>query len=154
MASIHMILAIGTSLDMEMHQIDIKGTYLNGELTNDKVVYMKQPPGYSAPGSAGKVCCLNKTLYGLKQSGHRWYQKLVEILVNNLTFTCCKVDQAVFMLKNDDGLTIIAVHVDDYTIVATTVRLIENVKARICKFVEISDLGELHWLLGIEICCD
>jgi hypothetical protein len=36
-------------LDMELHQIDIKGVYLNGELTADEVIYMHQPPGYPAP---------------------------------------------------------------------------------------------------------
>jgi hypothetical protein len=58
-------------LDMELHQIDIKGTYLNGELTADKVIYMRQPPGYPALDSSRKVCQLLKTLYGLQQSGRR-----------------------------------------------------------------------------------
>ena len=31
---------------------------------------MRQPEGF-ADGS-GRVCCLKKTLYGLKQSGHEW----------------------------------------------------------------------------------
>jgi hypothetical protein len=53
--------------------------------------------------------------------------------------------------KNDHGLTIIAVHIDNCTIVATTIALIEDVKVGMCKFIEISDLGELHWLLGIEV---
>jgi Reverse transcriptase (RNA-dependent DNA polymerase) len=86
LASICTILAMGARLDLEMHQIDIKGAYLNGELTSNEVVYMKQPPGYHAPDSTMKVCCLNKTLYGLKQSGRHWYQKLVFILVDNLGF--------------------------------------------------------------------
>jgi Reverse transcriptase (RNA-dependent DNA polymerase) len=70
LASVRTILAMGAKLNLEMHQIDIKGAYLNGDLTENKVVYMKQPPGYHAPNSARKVCHLNKTLYGLKQSGH------------------------------------------------------------------------------------
>jgi hypothetical protein len=57
---------------------------------------MCQPPGYSDPNTPNKVCQLKKTLYSLKQSGRRWYQKLVHILVDNLGFTKCEVDQAVF----------------------------------------------------------
>lgn len=34
-------------LDFELHQIDIKGAYLNGELTSREVIYMKQPPGFA-----------------------------------------------------------------------------------------------------------
>jgi Reverse transcriptase (RNA-dependent DNA polymerase) len=146
-----MILAMGAALNLKMHQIDIKGAYLNSKLTPGEIIYMKQPPGYAEPNLMSKVCCLKKTLYGLKQSGCRWYQKLVYILVDNLHFTCCDVDQAVFIHNSKNELTIIAVHVDDCTLVASTITLIQNLKNGIHKFVEISDLGELHWLLGIEI---
>jgi hypothetical protein len=69
----------------------------------------------------------------------------------NWAFTQCAVDQAVFHKKTGLKLTIIAVHVDNCTIAATTIDLILGVKREICKYVEISDLGELHWLLRIEI---
>ena len=42
--------------DLELHQIDIKGAYLNGELTDHEVIFMQQLPGYHAPGSAHLVC--------------------------------------------------------------------------------------------------
>jgi Reverse transcriptase (RNA-dependent DNA polymerase) len=95
LASIRAVLAMAAAEDMELHQIDIKGAYLNGELTERETIYMSQPPGYPAPNSAGKVCRLRKTLYGLKQSGRRWYQKLVDIMLK-LVFSRCDVDQAVF----------------------------------------------------------
>ena len=48
LASIHTIMALAARDDMEMDQINIKGTYLNGELTPDEVIYMHQPPGYAS----------------------------------------------------------------------------------------------------------
>ena len=57
---------------------------------------MQQPPGYHASNSPGLVCRLRKTLYGLKQSGRHWYQKLVEIMLTHLGFHQCDVDQATF----------------------------------------------------------
>ena len=69
LASICAILAIAASNDLEMHQIDIKGAYLNGELTEQEVIYMQQPPGYHTKSNK-LICQLKKTLYGLKQSGH------------------------------------------------------------------------------------
>jgi hypothetical protein len=125
--------------------------YLNGELTADEVIYMHQPPGHPAPNSSGKVCQLLKTLYGLKQSGRRWYQKLVHILISKLGFTQYAVNQAVFHQKTGPKLTIITVHINNCTIAATTIDLILGIKREIYKYVEISDLGELHWLLRIEI---
>jgi hypothetical protein len=79
LTSICTTLTEATSHDWEIHQIDIKGAYLNGELTLDEKIYMQQPPRYPAPNSSGKVCGFAKTLYSLKQSGCCWYQKLVEI---------------------------------------------------------------------------
>jgi Reverse transcriptase (RNA-dependent DNA polymerase) len=87
LALIQSVLALAAAKDMEIHQIDIKGAYLNGELTDQETIYMAQPPGYHAPNSTGKVCHLQKTLYGLKQSGRCWYQKLIDIMTKHLAFS-------------------------------------------------------------------
>ena len=134
-----------------MHQIDIKGAYLNGIFTDHEVIYMQQPPGYHVKSKDKLVCRLRKTLYGLKQSGHHWYQKLVEIMMTHIGFQRSDVDQAVFFRRNKKSLVIMLVHVDDCTITATSMDLINNFKVRISKHVEITDLGKLHWLLGIKV---
>jgi Reverse transcriptase (RNA-dependent DNA polymerase) len=54
LTSIWAILAMATMEDMELHQIDIKGAYLNGELTKQETIYMSQPPVYPAPNSTAK----------------------------------------------------------------------------------------------------
>src|SRR5258708_22977530 len=46
---------------------------------------------------------------------------------------------------------VIAVHVDDCTIAASSTRLVEDFKAGLRRHVEVTDLGALHWMLGIEI---
>jgi hypothetical protein len=106
--------------------------------------------GYYVPNSSGKVCHLWETLYGLKQSGRCWYQQLVKIIVWHLGFSCCDVDQAVYFQRKGGTIIIILVHVDDCTITATAIKLIERFKQEIAKHINITDLGELHWLLGIE----
>jgi hypothetical protein len=151
LASIRTVLALSARLNLELHQIDIKGAYLNGTLTDDEVIYMRQPPGFESQDHPRKVCRLRKTLYGLKQSGRRWYQRLVEILVDELSFIQCAVDQAVFSRRENGQHTIVVVHVDDCTIAARTLSDVNELKTQIRKHVEITDLGELHWLLGIEV---
>ena len=42
--SIRLILAIVASLDLELHQMDVKTAFLNGEL--DEEIYMEQPTGF------------------------------------------------------------------------------------------------------------
>ena len=76
---------------------------------------------------------------------------MYEILIDKLGFTCCDVDQSVFYKVTSHGLTIILVHVDDCTIAVTSIRLVDWVKDGVKESVEIMDLGEIHWLLGIEL---
>lgn len=152
LASTRAVIAMANRLGFEMHQIDIKGAYLNGELQDNEVLYMQHPPGYKSPDAGTRVLRLVKTLYGLKQSGRRWYQKLSSVF-KSLGFTQCGVDQAVYfkVVVTKGELTIVVVHVDDCTIVANTIRLIEDLKAGLSKHFEVTDLGELHWMLGIEV---
>ncbi len=154
LTSIRTVLAFAAANNLETGQIDIKGAYLNGELTEKETIFMKQAPGYAIanPDGAVLVCKLQKTLYGLKQSGCRWYQKLVEIM-EKLGFVRSEVDQAVFY-RRDEGwkiLIIVLVHVNDCSIVALSQPLISRFKIKIKKHVDIIDLGDLHWILGIEV---
>jgi hypothetical protein len=48
-------------------------------------------------------------------------------------------------------LVVVVVHIDDCTIGASTIHLIMELKDKIHTYIEITDLGELHWLLGIKV---
>ena len=61
-----MIIAIDVLRNLEIHQMDVKTAFLNGDL--DEEIYMEQPEGFSAPEHEKKVCKLVKSLYGLKQA--------------------------------------------------------------------------------------
>jgi hypothetical protein len=50
----------------EIWQMDVKTTFLNGNLTKD--VYMIQSEDFVDPKHAGKICKLQKFIYGLKQA--------------------------------------------------------------------------------------
>ena len=154
LAAICSILAMAAAEDLELHQIDIKGAYLNRELMDREVIYMQQPPGYYEPDSPHLICQLRKTLYSLKQSGHHWYQKLVDIMLTHLEFQQCNVDQAVFFHHQGRAIIIVLVHVNDCMIAATLIVLITDFKIQIARHVKITNLGKLHWLLSIEIDCE
>jgi hypothetical protein len=113
---------------------------------------MQHPPGYKPSDATTCVLHLIKTLYGLKQAGQRWYQKLYSIFIA-LGFKRCSVDHTVFYKidVHKGEIIITAVHVDDCTIAATCLRLIKELKAGLCQHIEVTDLGELHWMLSIEI---
>ena len=116
LASICTVLAFAAAEGYETSQIDIKAAYLNRELTENEVIFMKQAPGYEEVGEDGvvKVLRLWKSLYGLKQAGRRWYQKLVAIMTK-LGFLLCEGDQAVFYRRCERThvLIVMLVHIDD-----------------------------------------
>ena len=64
--SIQTLIAIATINKLEMHQIDVKITLLNGNL--DEKVYMEKFQGFVVNGQEKKVCKLVKLLYGLKEA--------------------------------------------------------------------------------------
>jgi hypothetical protein len=145
MASSRAIIAMANKLGLVLHQLDIKGAYLNGILNDNKVLYMVHPPGYKPSDAANCVLQLLKVLYRLKQAMHHWYQKLREIFIS-LGYKQSEVDQAIFykLLPQVKQLIVVAVHVDDCTIAASTARLIKELKARLSHHIEVTNLGELH----------
>ena len=55
---------IATVHNLDVHQIDVKTTFLNGDLNEE--IYMEQHEGFIVKGQETKVCKLVKSLYGLK----------------------------------------------------------------------------------------
>ena len=72
-------------------------------------------------------------------------------MLTHLGFHQCDVDQAIFFGHEGHAVIIVLVHVNDCMIAATSIVLIADFKVQIAKHVQITDLGELHWLLDIEI---
>jgi hypothetical protein len=82
--------------DLEIHQVDIKTAFLNGELEEE--VYVSQPPGFCNGGN--QVSRLNKALYGLKQAPRAWYQKLDATLAKHGGLVC---QMLVYISQKDQG---------------------------------------------------
>jgi hypothetical protein len=66
LTTIHVLVALAAFHGLLIHHMDVKTTFLNGEL--DEKIYMQQPNGFVPPGQENKVCRLRKCLCGLKQA--------------------------------------------------------------------------------------
>ena len=64
--SVRILLAIAAFFDYEIWQMDVKTAFLNGNIEEE--LYMVQPEGFESPKDAGKVCKLQRSIYGLKQA--------------------------------------------------------------------------------------
>ncbi|GKB29252.1 calcineurin B-like protein 4 [Tanacetum coccineum] len=69
---IKMVLATAALRNLEVHQMNVKPTFLNGDLEEE--IYMNQPEGFIAPGLERKVCRLVKSLYGLRKAPKQGHQ--------------------------------------------------------------------------------
>ena len=90
--------------------MDVKIGFLNGFLKED--VYVVQPKGFIDPHFSDHVLCLKKALYRLQQAPKVWYDQLIEYLVSH-GFIRGKVDQTLFIKKENGELMVAQVYVDD-----------------------------------------
>ena len=58
-------MALVAHYDLELHQMDVKTAFLNGDLEEN--VYMAQPKGFVMEGKERMGCRLKKSIYGLKK---------------------------------------------------------------------------------------
>lgn len=67
------VMALAAHFDLELHRMDVKTTFLIGELAED--AYMTQPEWFAKNGKEHLVCRLKKPIYGLKRASRKWFLK-------------------------------------------------------------------------------
>jgi len=145
---IRCILAMTAANRWELHQMDVKTAFLNGDL--DEEVYMEQPDGYADPTYPDKVCRLLQALYGLKRTPKMWYAKLDDFLKSQ-GFDNIDPDACLYLLMDDGEIIIVLVYVDDLLLVASSLAAIYKIRDALHKLFEMKDLGEAKVILRLEI---
>ena len=75
-------------------------------------------------------------------------------MLTELGFKKCKAYQAVFYIHAGKDILILAIHVNDCTMTGSSNDLIQSYKLKIKSKYDLTDLGPIHWLLGIKITWD
>jgi hypothetical protein len=78
--SFRIIMALVAHYDLELHEMDVKTAFLNGDL--DETVYMAQPKGFIMKSKEKLGYRLKKSIYGLKQASRQWYLKFDKTIKN------------------------------------------------------------------------
>ena len=147
------LISLAVSEELDMRLMDVITAYLYESIDND--IHMKIPGGFKLPEAVSTKprsmfsIQLQKSLYGLKQSGRMWYNRLSEYLlkegyVNNPICPC------VFIKKSETGFAIIAVYVDDLNLVGTPEDLTKTTEYLKKEF-EMKDLGKTKFCIGLQI---
>ena len=143
MTSLRILMQFAAENELIVHQLDVKTAYLHAPI--DCEIYMFQPEGYEQ--SNDLVCKLNKSLYGLKQSGRNWNTLLHTFFVNN-SFIQSSGDACVYFTISLS--IIILIWVDDIIVAAKTLGLIIKIKDILKSKFKMKDLGNITNFLGIQ----
>ena len=146
--TIRLLVSIAAMNGWEVHHLDVKTTFLHGEL--NEIVYVTQPEGFEVKGSEKKVYKLHKALYGLKQAPRAWNHKLNHILLE-FGFKRCLKEASVYRKTVDTSILVVAVYVDDLFVTGASRKVINMFKVEMASKFEMSDLGKLGYYLGIEV---
>jgi hypothetical protein len=142
-------LAIQNHLSLQL--MYVVTAYLYGSLDLD--IYMKVPDGIPILNVHAKhnMYCVKlvKSLYGLKQSGRMWYNRLKEFLLNK-GYSNSDDYPCVFIRKSTTGFCIISVYVDDRNIIGHTKDIDEACNHLKMEF-EIKDLGRTKFCIGLHL---
>jgi transposase InsO family protein len=146
--SVRLLLAHAASQGWAVHHMDVKSAFLNGVLQEQ--VYVEQPPGFVLRGHENKVLHLVKALYGLRQAPRAWYAKLDSSMIE-LGFQRSSYEHAVYLRGTGDHRLVVGVYVDDLVITGGNNEDIIKFKEEMKSKFQMSDLGLLHYYLGLEV---
>ena len=111
---------------------------------------MEQPLGFVTQGEIGRVCRLQKSLYGLKQSPCAWFGKFSQV-VKEFGMQKSKFDHSVFYRNSSSSIILLVVYVDDIVITRSDSKGISSHKFFLQSQFHEKDLGMLRYFLGIEM---
>jgi hypothetical protein len=146
--SFRIIMMLVAHYDLELHQMDVKSAFLNGNLQEN--VYMAQPEGFAVEGKEYMRCKLKKSIYGLKQVSRQWYIKFDEV-IRSFGFSENKVDNCIFIRFKGKDFTIIVLYVDDILLASNDKNMLYKTKSFLSSNFDMKDLGDASYVLGIEI---
>ncbi|UYV66134.1 hypothetical protein LAZ67_4000380 [Cordylochernes scorpioides] len=148
-ATLRTILSMAATKDSVIKLFDVKAAYLNGNIEN--TILMEQPAGFVQ--DRNKVCKLNKSIYGLPQSGRSWYEKFSQVL-HDCGLKKLESDPCLFKWKNEDKYFYVGIYVDDFITVSDSEDTSNRFINKLRHHLEIKDVTCKDMFLGIKIIQD
>nr|GEV57960.1 hypothetical protein [Tanacetum cinerariifolium] len=146
--AIRIFLMYVAHINMVVYQIDIKTTFLNGNLWEE--VFVCQSDRFMDLDNPNHVYKLKKALYGLKQAPRTWYDMLSSFLISQ-DFSKGSVDPTLFICRNGKELILVQIYVDDIIFAASTPELCDLFSNIMCSKFKMSMMGKISFFLGLQI---
>ena len=122
--SIMIILAILAHYDYEIWKMDVKTTFLNGNLSKD--VYMTSSEGFTSKDGSN-VCKLQKSIYGWKQACRSWNIRFDET-IKEFGFSQNPNEACVYKKVSGSVFVFLVLYVDDILLIENDISILQYVK--------------------------
>jgi hypothetical protein len=146
--SVQILLAIVAYFDYEILHMDVKTTFFNGNLTEH--VYMTQPEDCGDTKHAGKICKLQKFIYGLKQASQSCNLRFDEV-IKSFGFIKNVKESCVYKKVSESTFVFLVLYLNDILLIGNDIPMLEVVKSSLRKSFSMKDLGEATYILDIKI---
>nr|GEU42333.1 hypothetical protein [Tanacetum cinerariifolium] len=137
--AIRIFIANAASKNMTIYQMDVKTSFLNGELKEE--VYVSQPEVFVDPDHPTHVYRLKKALYGLKQAPWAWCDTLSRFLLDN-KFSKGAVDPTLFSRKTGKHIFLVQIYIDDIIFASTDPKACDIFSNEMSSKVQLSMMGK------------
>ena len=104
---------------------------------------MHQPQGFVDNQYPSHVCRLHKSIYGLKQAPHAWFDKFTAHL-STIGFHASSADPSLFVWHYSNSFIILLLYVDDILITGNNYVTLHLLIQQLASAFAMKDLGPLH----------
>ncbi|KAL9250241.1 Retrovirus-related Pol polyprotein from transposon TNT 1-94-like protein [Drosera capensis] len=146
--SFRIIMTLVAHFDLELHQMDVKTAFLNGDI--EETIYMQQPENFVSGDPKKMVCKLKKSISGLKQASRQWYHKFHNV-ITSFGFEPNIADDCIYHKFSGSKHIFLVLYVDDILLASNDIGLLHETKRFLSKKFEMKDLGDVSFVLGIQI---
>jgi hypothetical protein len=95
------------------------------------------------------MCKLNKALYSLKQAPRAWYSRF-QAFITSIGFRASRCDNSLFIYTQGADMAYLVLYVDDIILAASSPRLLRHIIGSLQHEFAMTDLGHLHYFLGVS----
>ncbi|CAI7882438.1 unnamed protein product, partial [Closterium sp. NIES-54] len=143
MTTLWVLLHVAAHRDYELHSLDFSTAFLQGSMHEE--IWLRRPPGFTGPFSAGTQWSLRRPVYGLRQAPREWHDTLRRTLAT-FGFVPSTADPS-FFLRTDTTLPpfYVLVYVDDLVFATADTEALSHVKTELQKRHTCTDL-DASWV--------
>ena len=144
-------MALVAHFDLELRHMDVKTTFLNGNI--DQTIYMVQLENFVFRDPKSMVCKLKKSICGLKQASREWYYKFQQLITSN-GFEVNLVEDCVYHKFSGSEFIFLILYVNDILLASSDIGFLHETTKFLSKNFEMKDLRNASFELGIQILRD